>query len=90
MIGGFYHFQVMLNDHDRVLEFYKIVQDFEKFLDVGKMQSCSRFIKQIECPSRVSFAQFSGEFNPLCLPARKSSSGLPKLDIAESHVHKRL
>ena len=46
----------MLYDHYRVPLLHKIIEDFKKFLDIGKMKPCCRLIKKVKCLSRILFA----------------------------------
>src|SRR6195256_4895696 len=47
-VGGFYHFEIVLDDHDGVALRYQLVQHFQQFLDVVEMQAGGRLVQDVE------------------------------------------
>ena len=49
----------MLDDHNRIIQFYEVIEDFKKSFDVVKMKAGRGFIEEIERPAGIPFTQFS-------------------------------
>src|SRR5882672_5575427 len=47
-VRGFYHFEIVLDDHDGVALRYQFVQHFQQFLDVVEMQAGGRLVQDVE------------------------------------------
>ena len=59
--------EVMLDDEDTVAFFDQLVEDIEKFLNIGEMESCRRFIQDIEGLPCRTFGEIKCEFDTLRL-----------------------
>src|SRR5579871_745631 len=55
-------------------------------MDIGKMQTGCRLIKDINRPSGAPFPQFGRKLYPLGFAPRQGCSGLTELDIPEAHI----
>ena len=78
------------DDFDEREESSEAMEDFEQHLDVGKVQTCRRFIKQVERTPGALLDQFSSQLNALSLSSGKRRRGLPDLQIIKPYVLERL
>ena len=67
MIGAFDHFQVMLNDDDRVPSLYQGIKCFEQGLDIVKMLSRGRFVEYENGGLGFFFTKIEGQLHALVL-----------------------
>jgi len=47
MVGYFYNIHVVFNDHNRITLFNQFMEYIEQVLNIFKVQTCSRFVKDI-------------------------------------------
>src|ERR1700722_3152297 len=47
-VGSLNHVEIMLNHYDGVAEFYQARQDIEQAANVFKVQTCRRFVQNVE------------------------------------------
>ena len=69
IIRAFDDVEIMFNDQDRIAPIDQPLQDLKQFVDIGKMKSRRRFIKDIERPACRGLTKFARQLNPLSLPA---------------------
>jgi len=62
------------------------IEDFEQGRDVRKVETCRRFVKQVDGPAGRRFPQLGGELDPLRLSARQGRGGLSEADVTEPDV----
>ena len=74
----------MLDNHDRIPLLYQLVQNFQEFVNILKMQPGCRFIKNIQGFSGCPFGQFLRQLNPLRLTAGQGCRLLSDFDIAQT------
>ena len=80
----------MFDDDHRVARVGQAMQHIQQFLDVGKVETCGRFVQDIDRVPRCATRQLLGQFDALSLASRKGSRALPKLDISQTHIGQRL
>ncbi len=74
----------MLNDDDGVAGVDELLQNVEKFVNVGEVKPGRRFVEDVERLPGRSARQFLGELDPLRLAARQCRGLLADMDIAEA------
>ncbi len=80
----------MLNHNHGIAHICQPIQNLKQFPDVIRMKSGGRFIQNINRFAGGSFAQLSGELDPLRLAAGERSSRLTDADISQPDIRKRL
>src|SRR6185503_17400863 len=71
VVGALDHFQVMLDDDDRMALVDEFVERPEQALDVVKVETGGRFVKNKKRSSLARLRHVRGQFQPLRLAARK-------------------
>ena len=60
------------------------MENLEQFGNVMEVQSCGRFVEDVECPPGGSLGEFLSELDALRLTARQRGSLLADLDVSEA------
>src|ERR1700730_8168267 len=89
-VGGFYHFEIVLDHDDGVSLRHQLVQYFQQFLHVVEMQARGRLIQDVERAPRGALAQFLREFHALSLAAGQRRRLLADMDVVEADAMQRL
>lgn len=82
--------EVMLDDEDAISFFDQPVEYVEEFLNIRKVQSCSRLIENIESLSCRSFGEIERELDALRLSTRECRGRLSESDISESDIYEHI
>ena len=90
MVCRLYYIQVVLDDHNRIIEIDQIIQNFQEFLDIGKVKPGGGLVEEIKGPAGMSFAQFLGELDPLSLAPREGCRRLPQFNIPQTYIQQCL
>ncbi len=80
----------MLDHDDRIAVVAQPMQDAEQLLDVVKVQPGGRFVEDIQGIARITFRQFLGQLDSLCLAARECRRILTEPDVGKANVVERL
>ena len=92
-VGGFYDFEVVLDDDHRVALVGQAMQHFEQLGDIVKVQAGCGFIEDVDRLARGPFRQLLGQLDPLGLTTRQSGRRLAHLDVSQAdlgqHLHLR-
>src|SRR5262249_11195201 len=89
-IGGFYHVQVVLDDHHGIALLDEPGQHLQQLLDVGEVQPGGRLVPGGERAAGGATTQLGGELHALGLTARQGGGRLPEPDVIEANVVERL
>ena len=73
----------MLDNSDRIARVDQLVQHFQQFGDIVKMQARGRFIQNVERATGRAFRQFLGKLDALRFAARKRGRLLSDFDISQ-------
>ena len=88
-VGRFHDVEVVFHDQHGVAGVDKIVQHFEKQLDIGEVEAGRRLVEQIQRAAGRPLDQLAGELDALGLAAGKRGRGLADFDVVEPHVVER-
>ena len=80
----------MLFYYHRVFQIHQMIQDIQEFLNVCEMETCGRFIQEIQGSSCVFLPQLFSQLYPLCLTTWKSGGGLAKFYVFSTAVREGL
>ena len=74
-------------DHEYAIAFFnQPIKNSEKFLNIGKMQSGSWFIKYVHGLAGRPFGEFGRKLDSLSLTSRERRSGLSDADIPKTDI----
>ena len=59
--------QIVFNNNDRIPALSQSSEDFCQFVNIGKMKTGCRLVKDVHRSSCAAFAEFCGQFDTLCL-----------------------
>ena len=65
--------QVVFNHHDGIALVAQLVQNFQQLLNIGKVQTGGRFIKDIQRLPGTAFGQLARQLDALCFAAGEGS-----------------
>ena len=80
----------MLDHHNAVAQIDQTLQDIQQFNDVVEVQSCGRFIKQIERATGVGSRQFGSQLDALGFTTGKRRRTLSQCDVVQPDIADRL
>src|SRR5260221_10574843 len=89
-VGGFYHFEIVLDHDDGVALRHQLVQHFQQLLYVVEMQPRRRLVQDIEGAPRRALAQFFCQFDTLGFAAGECRRLLADMDVVEADAMQRL
>lgn len=76
----------MLDNDNRVAFIDQFIQYIHQDADILKVQSGSRFVKNIERLARIPFGEFGGQLHTLALATGERGGRLPQLDIPQADL----
>ena len=84
VVGGFYYVEVMFDDDDGVSHIAEFEQDFEKLVDIVKVESCGGFIENIHGMTFGDPGEFGCELDALSFSSGEGGGGLSEGDVSEA------
>src|SRR5580704_9926603 len=88
-VCGFNHLEVMFDHNQRISLITELQKHLKKLLNIGEMQTGSRFVQNVDGSSGRFLSEFRREFNALRLTAGDLGAGLPQGEIAQANRHQR-
>ena len=82
-IGGFHHFEIVLDDDDRIALVAQALEHADQARGIGRVQADRRFVQNIE-RSAKPVAELGGEIDALKLAARKRLGQARQREIAHA------
>lgn len=76
----------MLDNDDRVALIDQFIQYIHQDADILKVQSGSRFVKNIKRLARIPLGEFGGQLHTLALATGERGGRLPQLDIPQTDL----
>ena len=76
----------MLDNEDRVSSFYKGIKGTQQSVDIMKVKTGCRFVKDKECGLQFFLPDKVCQFYTLILTTRKSRRTLSKFDVAQTYI----
>jgi hypothetical protein len=80
----------VFDDHHTIASVDKCVQHVQQFVDVGHVQTCCRFIQNIQCFAGGAAAELGRQFDSLGFAAGQSRRRLAKAEKAQTNINPRL
>lgn len=77
--------EIVLDNNNRIAAINKPLKHFQKHVDIGKMQTGRRLVKQVQRPARIALAKLRGQLDTLGFTAGQRRCRLSKFEITQTN-----